>query len=249
MLYNHDMAEEFKLTADFSELRKMKKDFKFKRPSQVIAAIRTTLNDQSFLTMRVAKQFTLPQKFNIRSRFVQNSVRVKKATGRNVAAMQALTGSTFPGMRDQELGASRSNEEISTTASRVGGTFKKKVRTANRFNRLADIERADRFKGNSPEHRITVMLRTLAAQNFKGAMFIRRSKKFKTGIYKFKGRARRARTGGVFKPIVMIKDLSKPSVRIPKRPWLLPSTKRGANKNMSLKLWRRNAKRFTTKTK
>ena len=227
----------------------MRKSFKFKRPSQVVAAIRTTLNDQGFLTMNVAKKFTLPQKFNIRSRFVQNSVRVKKATGRNVALMQAITGSTFPGMRDQELGATRGDEEISTTASRVGGTFKKKVRTANRFNRLSDIERADRFKGNSPEHHITVMLRTLAAQNFKGAMFIRRSKKFKTGIYKFKGRGRRARTGGVFKPLIMIKDLSQSSICVPKRSWLLPSSKRGANKRTTLKFWRRNAKRFTTKTR
>ena len=243
------MAEAFKLQADFGELRKMKKSFQFKRPSQVVAAIRTTLNDQSFLTMNVAKKSEIPKRFTVRSRFVQNSVRVQKAVGRNVAAMRALTGSTFPGMRDQELGARRSDQEISTTASRVGSTFSKKVRTANRFNRLSDIERADRFKGSSPEHRITVMLRTLAAQNFKGAMFIRRSKKFKTGIYKFKGRARRARTGGTFKPVIMIKDLSKSSIRIPKRPWLEPSTKRGANKNMTVKFWRRNARRFTTKTR
>lgn len=243
------MAEAFKIKADFSELKKMRKSFKFKRPSQVAAAIRTTLNDQAFLTMNVAKKSELPKRFNIRSRFVQNSVRVKKATGRNVALMQALTGSTFPGMRDQELGAIRNDEEIPTVASRIGGTFKKKVRGRERFNRLGEIKRANRFKGTSPEHRITVMLRSLAADNYKGAFFIRRSKKFKKGIYKFKGRGRRARTGGVFKPVIMIKDLSKSSIRIPRKPWLQPSTKRGANKRMTLNFWRRNAKRFTTKTR
>lgn len=243
------MAEAFKIQADYGEFRKMRKSFRFKRPSQVVAAIRTTLNDQAFLTMKIAKKSELPKRFNIRSRFVQNSVRVKKATGRNVALMQALTGSTFPGMRDQELGTTRNDEEISTVASRVGGTFKKKVRSASRFNRLGDIKRANQFKGTSPEHRITVMLRSLAADNFKGAFFIHNSKRFKKGIYKFKGRGRRARTGGIFKRIIMIKDLSKSSIRIPKRPWLLPSTKRGANKRMTLNFWRRNAKRFTTKTR
>ena len=239
----------FDIDVNFGDLRKMEKSFKFKRPSQVQAAIRTTLNDEAFLTMNVAKKFTLPQKFNIRSKFVQNSVRVKKATGRNVAAMQALTGSIFPGMKDQEFGATVSSPDIPTLSARVSGSFKKKVGSKNRYNRLGDVKRADQFKGTSPDHRITVMLRTLAAQNFKGAMFIRRSNRFKTGVYKFKGRAKRARTGGVFKPLVMVKDLSKSSIRIKRRPWLEPSTKRATSKQTIIRFWRRNAKRFTTKTR
>lgn len=243
------MGKEFEIKADFKELRKMQKNFKFKRPSQVKAAIRTTLNDEAFLTMNVAKKFTLPKKFNIRSRFVQNSVRVKKATGTNVAIMLALTGSVYPPMKEQEFGASVESPDIPTLASRVGGTFKKKVRSKDRYPRLGDIKRADEFKGTSPEHRIIVMLRTLAGQNYKGGMFIRRSRRFKTGIYKFKGRGKRARTGGIIKPVVMVKDLSHSTARIRPRPWLEPSTHRATNKRTILKFWRRNAKRFTTKTR
>jgi len=256
MIYNHLMAKGmFDIEADFGELRKMEKRFKFKRPSQVQAAIRTVLNDEAFLSMRVARQFTLPQKFNIRSKFVQNSVRVKKATGRNVGAMQALVGSIYSPMRDQEFGATRSTktdvstEGISTKASRISGSAGKKVSTKNRYNRLGDIKKSNEFRGTSGEHRILVMLRTLASQNYKGAMFIRRSNKFKTGIYKFKGRSKRAKSGGIIKPIIMIKDLSHPTIRIKRKPWLEPSVKRAANKRNVLKFWRRAARRFTTKTR
>ena len=119
----------------------------------------------------------------------------------------------------------------------------------NIYTSLGVVKQASEFKGTSPEHRILVMLRVLSKRNYKGAFFIHQSNKFKKGIYRFKGRGKRARTGGNLKQIRMIKDLSKPTITIPKRPWLLPSTKRGANKKMTSKFWRRNSKRFTTKTR
>ncbi len=256
--YTCFMAEMLKLRVDFKELQVLKKDFKFKRPSQVIAAVRTTLNDEAFAVMHKARKEIMPRVFNIRNAWVQSSVLVKKAVGRNVRAMQAITGArkkwgrnrgkSFIGLREQEFGAIKRSPDISTLEAR-GGSIKKRVRPSARYNRLGNIERASEYPGSSPEHRIIVMLRTLADQNFKGGMFIRKSRRFKTGIYKFKGRGRKARTGGILKPIRMIKDLSKSSVRIPAKPWLKTSTKRAITQKVISRFWLRNVRHFTKKTK
>jgi len=252
------MAEMLKLKVDFKELQVLKKDFKFKRPSQVIAAVRTTLNDEAFAVMNRARKEVLPRIFHIRNAWVASSILVTKAVGRNVRAMQAITGAKkrwgrnrgkpFKGLRDQEFGATKSSPDISTLEAR-GGSIKKRVRPSARYNRLGSIERASDYPGSSPEHRIIVMLRDLAGQNFKGGMFIRKSRRFKTGIYKFKGRGRKARQGGVIKPIRMIKDLSKDTIRIPAKPWLKTSNKKALTQKVISRFWLRNVRRFTKKTK
>ena len=254
----HFMAQMLQLKVDFKELQVLKKDFRFKRPSQVIAAVRSTLNDEAFAVMHKARKEVMPRIFNIRNAWIQSSVLITKAAGKNVRLMHAITGAkkrwgrnrgkAFVGLREQEFGAIKRDPDISTLEAR-GGSIKRRVRPTARYNKLGNIESPSEYPGSSPEHRIIVMLRTLAEQKYTGGMFIRKSKKFKTGVYKFKGRGKKARTGGIIRPIRMIKDLSKSTVRIPPKPWLKTSTKRAITKRVISRFWLKNAKRFTTKTR
>lgn len=254
------MAQEFKLTADFGELRKMKKFFKFKSKKQMVAAMRATLNDQAFGTMNKAKKEILPRVFNIRSKWIQSSIQVVKAKKTtNAASLIARAGAMskwsrnrgkpFMGMRDQEFGKTFRDNDIPTLKSRVGGTFSKRVSRKNRADRIGQVERSSSFPGSSPRHRITVMLRTLERRNYKGFMFIHSTKKLKRGLYKFTTGSWRGRDGRKHKNIVQIRNLQNKTVRIAPRPWLSVSTKKAVTQATTARQWKRNAKRLTTKIK
>ena len=254
------MAEAFKLQADFGELRKLETFFKFKSKAQMVAAMRALLNDEAFAVMNMAKKSVIPRMFNIRGAWIQSSIHAQKAKKTTVAAQLLAiagarskwgrnTGEPFMGMRHQEFGRTFQDPDMSTIAARTGKTFKKKVRGKDRFNRLGDIVQSNEFRGKSRDHRVIVMIRTLEKRNYKGAFFVRKHKRIKKGIYRFAGGSWKGKDGKRHKNIAMIKNLENKTVRIPAKPWLQTSTKKAVNKNTVVRFWRRNAKRFTTKTR
>lgn len=243
---------------DDRELREFSQILKIRRPTQIVAIEREVMNDQAF-AVRSTSLRTVSRMFILRGggqlKWAQSSILVDKAKGRNIRTMFAEVGSKknwarnkgepFMGLRYQEFGESRNIESIPTTASRTSSDRSKVVRAPNRFNRLGQIIDESQYPGNS-ETRVIAMLRSLAAENYKGAFFIRTSSKFKKGIYKFSGKARRARTGrGTIKDVTMIKDLSKNRVRMPKRPWLFTSVRRALSQSKVADMYRKQFVRYT----
>jgi hypothetical protein len=245
-------------TLDDRQLQAFSRELKFERQSQVAGAIRSVLNDQAFSARKQGIEVGLPRTFNIRSSWVQSSVLVDKAQGRNIRTMQAVAGAKknwrrnpgkpFEGLGEQERGEGIRDPVISTLKGRSGGVFSNRVRPTFRINRLGDIVDESEFSG-SGEGRIITMLRVLGRQRFKGAFFIRTSRRIRKGIYKFGTRAFRTRQGERSKDIVMVKDLSRNRVNLPKRPWWKRSVDRAVNERTTARFWQRAFERYTRRTR
>jgi hypothetical protein len=233
-MYNFIMAETIKI--DDRELKAFAKELQYKRPSQIVAVIRQVLNDQAFAVRKEAQQKTLPNTFNIRSKWIISSILVDKANGKNTKKMRAEVGAKkrwkrnplkdFLGLRQQENGETISDPGIETEQTRSGGIFSGRVKPSMRRDRLGNIIDDGQFPG-SGVNRIIAMLRILERQNYKGAFYIKRNtRNFKKGIYKFKGKSTTFRDGKKHKQIQMVMDTSKNHIRIPKNPWLKKSVKK-----------------------
>jgi len=239
---------------DDRELQAFSKDLKFKRPSQTAAVVRTVLNDQAFATRSVAVKSELDRQFNLRSSWTASGVLVDRAQGRNPRTMFAEVGAKkrwrrnpnepYIALKEQEFGEDKRNPVIATLAGRSGGDFSNRIRPTFRINRLGVIVDESQFPGRR-EERIVTMLRTLGRQNYKGAFFIRTSRRIKKGIYKFGTRAFRDRSGEMGKRLVMVKDLSQRRARLRKRPWLKNSMDRAVNARTTARFYRRAFERYT----
>lgn len=218
------------------------------------AIVRTVLNDQAFASRARGINVGLPRHLNLRSSWVQSSVLVDRAQGRNVRTMFAEAGAKrnwrrnpadpFEGLADQELGRMKRDPVISTLAGRSGQNFAKRVRPTWRINRLGDIVDESEFSGNG-ETRVISMLRTLGRQNYKGAFFIRNSRRFKKGIYRFGTKSFRTRQGKRVRQVVMVKDLSRNRVSLRRRPWWSTSVAEAVSDRTTGRFYRRAFERFT----
>lgn len=241
------MAKDF-FKVDDRQLQKHIRDTKLKRPSQAIAIMRATLNDQAFETRKIAQKNTIPSMFHNRNTWIISSILVDKAQGKDTKKMYSETGAKkrwkrnpsrdFYGMRDQEFGRSQHRPIINTLWSR-GGVFSKNVRPSLRRDKLGSIPELSGDHG-----RVVTMLRKLQKQNHKGAFYIK-SPKIKKGIYKFKGRVIRGRRVKKIKPIVMVQDLSRKSAPLRKRPWLNRARKKAVTQNNILRWYGKNWRRYT----
>lgn len=241
------MANDF-FKVDDRQLQKHIQDLKLKRPSQAKAIMRGVLNDQAFSTQKQAKNGTIPAMFHNRTTWIQSSILVTKAQGKDTKKMFSEVGAAkrwkrnpsrdFLGMRDQEFGKTQSKPIINTTWSR-GGSFSKNVRPSLRRNKLGSIPELSGSHG-----RVIAMLRKLQGENTKGAFYIK-SPKFKKGVYKFQGRAIKVRRGKKAKPIVMVQDLSRRTAPLRKKPWLANAQKKAVNQRTTLRFFERNWIRYT----
>lgn len=236
---------------DDKELRKFSQELKIKRPSQIVAIVRGTLNNQAFATRKQGiKQIDV--EFNTRSKWVQSSVLVDKAKGRDTARMfsevggkkswRRNPGKPFDGLGELEFGKGQNKPPIDTVFSR-GGIFSKRVRPSLRFNRLGRMPSENEFPGTG-QGRVISMLRILDKQGYRGAFRIRRSSKFRKGIYKF-GTKRFSSRGRKHREIKMIKDQSRQATRQPKRAWLMPARKKAVTSRTTAQWYRDNFERFT----
>lgn len=241
-------------TLDDRELQAFNRELRLQRPSQISAIVRTVLNDQAFASRARAINSEMKRQMNLRSSWVQSSVLVDRAQGRNTRTMFAQAGAKknwrrnpgepFEGLGDQEFGRPKNDPVISTLVGRSGGDFSRRVRPTFRINRLGDIVDESEFPGTG-EARIVAMLRTLGRQRFKGAFFIRTSRRMKKGIYKFGTEAFRTQQGERSKEIVMVKDLSRDQARLRRRPWWSRSVEHAVNPRTIGRFYRRAFERFT----
>lgn len=245
------------LSVDNKELKKLSKDLKIKRKSQIKAVQREVLNDQAFATQKEARRNsgTIDQALTIRSGrkipWPKGSVRVDKANFKNKQSevgsklkWGSNTSHNFHGLGDAENGATWKPNGIVTTKARVSGLWGKNVGKKNR----------DLLKNPIPINQSSLweQIRQLIALETKGVTSFFRirkgNRKFKKGIYRFsKKKTVVWRDGSKHSAIEMMRDESKSSVREKKRPWLRPAVRKAVNNQTIGKMYRDAFIRFTKK--
>lgn len=242
------MAKDF-IKVDNRQLRKFGDFTRLKRPSQAIAIMRGTLNDQAFSTRTYAQKRSIPSMFHNRTTWISSSILVNKATGKDPKKMFSEAGAAkrwkrnpsrdFMGMRDQEFGRPLIKPNINTLWSR-GGSFSSNVKPSLRRKKLGSLQEI-----SGTHSRIIGMLRKMQKEGYKKAFYIKGSTRIKKGIYKFSGKLKRTKRNRKLRPIVMIQDMSKPRVSIQKKPWLTTARKMGANQKTTIRFFKRNWIRYT----
>lgn len=160
-----------------------------KAPKQFARAAANVLTSFAFGN-RTQSLRIIESKMTVRNeRFVSSSLRVEKAQGNvPLGSQQALVGSIkrdrFTGWTEQETGQKITRTRTTTLLAR-GGNINRQVRPAFRLKPGNRFASPDDFSGQSPQHRVTVMLQTLSRQKSIRPFIIKGHRKFKSGLYKF----------------------------------------------------------------
>ena len=188
-------------------------------------AVRNTLTSLAFET-RAKSIETIERKMITRNRWTRNSIRVNRATGTQVRRMESRAGSTEQYMEDQEFGATKRRKcgglAIATSvASGEGENARPRRRLPRKPNKLSSIRlRNQRVKAKTRGQRNFIAVKQAVAS---GNKFLYMDLGRRKGIFKIKGGKRNPQ-------IQMLHDTSRKSVRIPKAPWLQPSTQEAVSK-------------------
>lgn len=204
------------LEVDLKDVEDLIDDLRTFKKSALPFAGRDALNTTVFQGRRIWIQ-KIEAKFVIRNRFTVRQVRVVKAKGSNVDAMESTLGSTAPYMRIQEFGGTirgtRKSKPIPTSvaAGQAMGT-RPRTKVVRRPMRQASIRLGRRVRTGSRRQRNAIAIRQAVTTGRKFALL-----EFERGqgIARITGRKRiRVR---------LIWDLSRRSVRVPPHPTLQPT--------------------------
>ena len=166
-------------------------------------------------------------------KFVNAHVLFDRASGRdNINTMQSRTGATtaprFSGWVEQELGVTARNDRVGTVLSR-GGSIQNQMRPKFRMKRsnlfTSPDDFADVTTAGNPLHQQIAMLAILKRNKFKKPFILKKSSKFKHGLYKFKQNK-----------IVKLQDFDSDK-QVRKRPWLIPAREKFLRDMDLRKLW------------
>ena len=126
------------LSVKFSGLDQLVRKLADARSKAIPYAIRDAINDQAFQA-RSEWQHEMGSAFTLRNRWTVGSIRIEKATGLNVASMQATVGSLAPYMGKQEFGGANEHTSVpmAPAAGQAPGARRTKVvRAGSRLSAL-----------------------------------------------------------------------------------------------------------------
>lgn len=191
---------------DLSDFEDLVEDLRVMRREAIPHAMRQGLNDEAF-SARKAWQTNLQNRFTLRNRFTQNSIRVEKARGTDLSSMESRVGTVAPYLLEQEQGATVAKSAIPTGVAsgegRIPGSARK--RPVRRPNLKKNIRLPSPVGG--PGKRGTAIAISKARR--KGQRFVLLEEGRRKGIFKL--------AGGKTKPrLDMVYDLSRRSIT--KRP-------------------------------
>lgn len=185
-------------------------------------ATKSALNSTAFLSRKVAQKFTIPQKMTLRNKHAVGSVRVEMAKTLRISKQESKVGSIVDYMADQEFGAikpTRGKEGVRITTNFAAGqpdSQKPRTKVARGANKIRKIQlKRGKRKGKSRKQRNLIAIAEAGKSNNK-YVFLNLGRR--KGIFRVVGRSKTRR-------IKMVHDLTKPSVKIPRNPWLQPATK------------------------
>ncbi len=169
-------------------------------------AERGTINGYAFETQTNARKL-IGEEFVNRNSWTRRTVMVARAVGKE----PARTGSTQDYMVTQEFGGVEKSGSIPTGASAGQRGRRPRTRLPRVANRMLNIQLKRRKRGGtSQRQRNAIAVRQAKAA---GDRFVFLETRRSRAIYRFAGGGR----------LVMMHNMSRSSVRIPRKPWLRPS--------------------------
>lgn len=211
--YNYDM-----FTINDKKIRRYQRDLKLFKERAYPFATKSTVNSAAFEARKQAHK-QMDQNFTLRNRFSKQSVQVDQTKTLKVRRQAAVVGSTADYMGVQEFGGTKHKKGKQGVALPTGYSAgqesqQPRTRLPRKPNKLQNIQlnrRSSKGKTRAQKNLIAVKA---AAQT--GQKYIYMDLNRRKGLFKVLGGKRR--------PYVkMVYDLSKPTHRIPKEPWLKPA--------------------------
>lgn len=204
---------------DDKDIKRFERDLKTFASRAYPFATKATINTAAFRTQKVARE-RISRDLTLRNKFTQQSIRVEQAKGLNVKTQAAFVGSIADYMADQEFGGTKrrkGSEGVAIPTSYSAGqglAARPRTRLPRKPNRLQSIRlKQQRRKGSNRVQRNLVAIKQAATS---GSKFVFLDLQKSKGIFKVIGGKRRPK-------IRMVHDLTRTSVRIPRKPWLAPS--------------------------
>lgn len=197
--------------------------------------VRRSLDGVAFRTAKLSKERTIHEKMEIRTPFVERSIRYKKARGANIQAMQSEAGSMMDGMRRAEEG--------STNRAKGDNGVSIPTRYASGESR-GSTKRSKRVTGRNKMQRIQLRDKQILGKNWKQTLIMRvvnavetgqreiffkfETGKQKTGIFRVVGGRKRGQWKGRGIPkgvhLEMIHDLTEKQTTVDPHKWLEPAS-------------------------
>ena len=209
------------ITMDDRQLKRYEKELKAFATKAYPFATRETVNVAAFTAQKHARS-NVEKSFVNRNKFTIQSIQVEpERTSLDVRRQQAVVGSTQDYMEDQEFGDTRTAKGkygVRIPTSYSAGLPEdaiprsKAVRTRHRMNRIK-LRRGRVEVRNEKQRHVKAVKR--AAESGQKYIFLDLGKR--QGLYHVGGSKTRPR-------LKMVHDLTKRTVRIPRRPWLGPAT-------------------------
>lgn len=181
-------------------------------------AVRNALNECAFYH-RKTWQAEIRRTFTNRNSFTERSIRVDKATGKDVKAMKAVSGSVAVYMGDQEEGATvkgKGKHKAIPTQGARGGNRGKLVRAQYRVGAISVLD--PKLKGYRRRQQNAIALAIAVRKKERFALLNRITTKGR-GLFEVKGLKRKAKTK-------LLWNLSKGSVRVKPEPTMRRAVQR-----------------------
>lgn len=210
-------------TIDTRQIERLEKDLIKLRAKAIPFATKETINRAAFETRKVA-QGNIREDMTNRNQFTDNSVRVDQARTLDIRKQEAIVGSIADYMETQEFGGSKTNPSIATGYSAGQQGARPRTRLPRKPNKLANIKlkRSLRKAKNKKQALIFKVQDAVMTgdrtfhHNFEGG---------KEGIFRVLGGSKSFKRGWPKGArLKMLHDMSRKSVAIPKKPWLLHAT-------------------------
>lgn len=205
------------IKADVTNVKQFEADLKRFKLSAYPFATKEALNRGARGAAKVAKDI-VSGKMTLRNAWTARSIQYDRARGNDVGRQRALVGSTQPYMATQEFGGVKRAKgtrgvPIATPAASGETSLprRKLPRKANRLSSIAlsRVSRLQKVANRKQRNAIAV-----AETQGRGFVFLELGRR--SGIYRVTGGKRRPKLSKVW-------DMTRPSVVIPQRRWLLPA--------------------------
>jgi len=182
-------------------------------------ATQNAINSVAFKAQKFAK-FNVGRKMTLRNKFTQNSIKVHKTKTLQLSRQSALVGSTEKYMERQEFGGNvqksgKIGVSIPTGYSAGQEGAQKRTRLPKKANRIKNIRLNSKRSGAKSRKLNNFLLVREVAQKSNKYVYLDLGRR--QGIFKVTGVKNKTK-------VKMVQDLSRDVVRIPRNPWLKPST-------------------------
>jgi len=203
--------------------KQFESDLRTMRAKSLPFATKATLNRTAFVAMKIARD-TVRGKMILRNKYTLQSIRFEKTKTLRMRSQETFVGSTADYLEEQEFGRTITSTgkhgrpiAMPEASGERALPRKRLPRGASRFSKITLGKGSAR--GKNRRQRNAMAVREAAGKGKYVFLDLGR----RSGIFRIRGKGERARLTKVW-------DMSRRIVRVPARPWLLPSATRAAGK-------------------